>query len=130
MNNMSDYPRLKEMGVRNPLEIEKFAIYMVGNTDILRIIYDRKKGSLLPVSKSFKFPQAKKSVLVDSGTRQAETLFESSGAFREALHELEELKGKRGKGQELAVTIKEEIRLLEEDLSLRISYIKTLLEKL
>lgn len=127
---MSDYPRLTEMGVRNPMDIEKFAIYMVGNTDILRIIYDRKKGSLLPVSKSFKFPQAKKSVLVDSGTRQTETLFESSAAFREALHELEELKAKRGKSEDLVAAIKEEVRLLEEDLALRTSYIKSLLGKL
>ncbi len=127
---MSDYPRLTEMGVRNPMEIEKFAVYTVGNTDILRIIYDRKKGSLLPVSKSFKFPQAKKSTLVDSGTRQTETLFESTAAFREALHELEELKAKRGKGQELVDAVREEVRLLEEDMALRTAYIKSLLEKL
>ena len=48
---MSNYPRLSEMGIQNPEQIEKFAIYTVGHTDILRVIYNRKKGSLLPVSR-------------------------------------------------------------------------------
>ena len=127
---MSDYPRLTEMGVQNPQEIEKFAVYTVGHTDVLRIIYDRKKGSLLPVSRRYKFPQVKKSVLVDSGTRQTETLFESTPAFREALHELEQLKREREEGQDLAALIREEMRHLEEDIALRTQYINSLLDRL
>jgi hypothetical protein len=102
----------------------------VGHTDVLRIIYDRKKGSLLPVSRRYKFPQLKKSVIVDSGTRQTETLFESTPAFREALHELEQLKLAREQGQDLAAMIREEFQHLEEDIALRSQYIKKLLEKL
>ena len=127
---MSDYPKLTEMGVKNPDEIEKFAVYTVGHTDILRIIYDRKKGSLLPVSRRYKFPQVKKSVLVDSGTRQTEIVYESLPAFREALHELEQLKLARSKGQDLKALLTEEIRHLEEDIALRTQYIQTLIDKL
>ncbi len=127
---MSEFPKLREMGVENPREIEKFAFYTVGNMDILRIVYDRKKGSLLPVSKRYKFPQAKKSVLVDSGTRKTETLFESSGAFREALHELEKVIRERKQGQDVAAQIREEIRLMQEDIALRMQYIETLLGQL
>lgn len=127
---MSSYPKLTEMGVQHPDEIEKFAVYTVGHTDILRIIYDRKKGSILPVSRRYKFPQVKKSVIVDSGTRQTETLFESTPAFREALHELEQLKLAREKGQDLAAMIREEFQHLEEDIALRTQYIKKMLEKL
>jgi hypothetical protein len=127
---MSNYPKLTEMGVQHPEEIEKFAIYTVGNTDILRIIYDRKKGSLLPISRRYKFPQVKKSVLVDSGTRQTETIYESTPAFREALHELELLKSEREKGLDLAAMIREELKHLEEDIALRTQYIHSLLDKL
>ena len=56
---MSDYPRLGEMGIRHPHEIEKFAVYTIGNTDILQVTYIRKKGSLLPVIRRYKFPQLK-----------------------------------------------------------------------
>ena len=127
---MSDFPQLDEMGIQNPQEIEKFAVYTVGNTDILRIIYDRKKGSLLPVSKRYKFPQVKKSVMVDSGTRQAQTMFESTPAFRQALHELEQLKLMREKGQDLKKLLSEEIRHLEEDIALRAQYIQSLIDRL
>ena len=127
---MSDFPRLTEMGIQHPQEIEKFAVYTVGNTDILRIIYDRKPGSLLPVSRRYKFPQIKKSVLVDSGTRQTEVLYESVPPFREALSELEKLKSEREKGLDLKAMIKEEMRHLEEDIALRSQYINSLIDKL
>ena len=127
---MSNYPKLTEMGIKHPEEIEKFAMYTVGRTDILHITYDRKKGSLLPVSRRYKFPQIKKSVLVDSGTRQTETMFESSPAFREALHELEQLKAEKARGLDLAEMIREEFKHLEEDIALRTQYINSLLDKL
>ena len=127
---MSEFPKLREMGVDHPREIEKFAFYTVGNHDILRIVYDRKKGSLLPVSKRYKFPRVKQSVLVDSGTRQTETLFESSGAFREALTELEQVIRERKHGTDVAAMIREEFRMLQEDIALRTQYIESLLDKL
>jgi len=127
---MSDYPRLTEMGIQHPEQIEKFAVYTVGRTDVLQVIYDRKKGSLLPVSRRYKFPQVKNSVLVDGGTRQTETLFESTPAFREALHELEQLKSIREQGQDVAAMIREEVKHLEEDIALRTQYIQSLVDKL
>jgi hypothetical protein len=68
--------------------------------------------------------------MVDSGTRQTETMFESSPAFREALHELEVLKAARDKGLDLAAMIREELEHLEEDIALRTQYIQTLVDKL
>jgi len=127
---MSNYPKLTEMGIRHPLEIEKFGVYTVGNTDVLQVTYNRKKGSLLPVIRRYKFPQVKESVVVDSGTRQTEVLFKSTPAFREALHELEALKLARDQGKDLKALLEEEIRLLQEDISLRTDYIKSLISQL
>ena len=127
---MSKYPRLTEMGVNNPAQIEKFAIYTIGNTDVLQIVYDRKKGSLLPVIRRYKFPQVKESVLVDSGTRQTEVIWQSTPAFREAVHELETLKKERAAGQDLKAMLKEEIRLLQEDIALRAQYIDSLIDQI
>ena len=127
---MSNYPHLTEMGILNPQQIEKFAIYSTDKLDVLRIIYERKKGSLLPVSKNFKFPRVKKSVLVDSGTRETAVIFESTDAFRNALHELEELKVDKSKSEDLAALILAEIQFLEEDIALRTEYIKSLVGKI
>ena len=134
---MSNYPHLTEMGILNPQEIEKFAIYSTDKLDVLRIIYARKKGSLLPFSKNYKFPRVKKSHLVDSGTRDTAIIFESTDAFRSALHELETLKANKSKvnvnkskGDDLAALILAEIQFLEEDIALRTEYIKSLVGKI
>ena len=127
---MSDYPNLANMGIMHPEEISKFAVYTVGNTDILHITYDRKKGSLLAESRSYRFPQVKKTVMVDSGTDKAQTLFESTQAFRDALHELEQLKKAREQDRDQKATIKEEIRHLEEEIAWRLEYIRKLTDKL
>ena len=127
---MKNYPRLKEMGIQNPQQIEKFAVYTTDELDVLRVIYARKKGSLLPVSKNYKFTRIKKSVMVDSGTRQTEIIYESDPAFREALSELEHLKIEKSQTDDLATLIAEEVRLLEEDVALRIEYIKSLTKKI
>jgi hypothetical protein len=127
---MNNYPRLKEMGIQNPQEIEKHAVYTTDDFDVLRIVYARKKGSLLPVSKKYKFDRIKKSVLVDSGTRQTEIIYESDPAFREALSELQHIEDDRSEAADLSELIAEEVRLLEEDVALRIEYIKALTKKI
>lgn len=127
---MKNYPRLAEMGIKNPQQIEKFAVYTTDSFDILRIIYERQKGSFLPVSKKYKFPRVKHTVMVDSGTRQTGMIYESTDAFREALHELQQIETARTEGTDLSALINEEIRLLEEDIKLRTEYIKSLVAKI
>lgn len=127
---MKNYPRLKEMGIQNPQQIEKHAVYTTDEFDVLRIIYARQKGSILPVSKKYKFDRIKKSVLVDSGTRQTELIYESDPAFRGALSELEQLAAEKSQAVDLSELIAEEVRLLEEDVALRIEYIKSLTKKI
>ena len=114
---MSKYPALAAMGINNPNEIERFALYMADNTDIIRIVYNRKKGSILPVSKKFKFPRLKKSTLVDSGTRQTEVLFESSQEFRNAVAELEKLIDTKHSADELRRLVEDEVRAMEEEVA-------------
>ena len=126
---MSKYPVLNEMGVQNPGEIARYELYMVDHTDILRIVYDRKKGSILPVSRRYKFPQIKKSTMVDSGSRQTEVLYESSQEFRNAVSELDKLLDTKKDKKASDAAILEEIEHLEQDVAHRIAYLKSLLDK-
>jgi hypothetical protein len=127
---MSDYPALSAMGIQHPEQITRFATFMTDHTDILRITYDRKKGSLLPESRKYRFVQIKKSTLVDSGTRKTEVLYESSAEFRNAITELEQLMDKRDSAEGVRQLIAEEVQHLEEDVAARIDYIKSLVEKI
>ena len=127
---MSKHESLTRMGIQNPDEIARYELYSVENTDILRIIYDRKKGSILPVTRKYRFPQLKKSTLVDSGTRETRVLFESSAELRRAVAELDGLMKSRKStavGKEALVS---EVRLLEEEVAARINHIKSLIDQM
>lgn len=126
---MGKYKALTEMGIQHPEQIARHAVYTDGNTDILQIIYNRKKGSILPVSKKYRFERIKKSTLVDGGSRQTGIVYESAPEFQRALAELEELMDAKDRAQDVSKLIGEEVRLLEEDVAARIAYIKSLVEK-
>ena len=120
---------LTEMGVTNPDDIARYTIYTVQDADVLRIIYAREKGSLLPVSKTFKFPRVKKSVMVDSGTRQTQVLFERNPIFENALTEIEAILENQKSKVALNQVLADEILQLEAEMTSRIDYIKSLVEK-
>lgn len=123
---MKTYPRLSEMGVRSPQQIDKFFVNSIARTDILRIVYERPKGSILPLSRTYRFPRIQKKSVIDKGTREAEFILETDPALREALDELQEILAAKGTSQDVASAILEELRLLEEDIALRSEYIKVL----
>ena len=127
---MSKHPALDAMGIRNPEQIERFATFMTDKTDFLRVTYNRKKGSILPVSRKYRFPQLKKSTMVDSGTRKTEVIFESSAEFRNAVAELEHLMDAHESVEELRKQILAEVAILEEDVASHIGYIRSLINKI
>ena len=123
---MADYPRLIEMGVLHPQQIAHFSVNSLEFTDHLRIFYERPKGSLLPASRTYKFPRVQKQL--ESGDTEA--VMASNPALLEAVAELETLIGKRESKDELAATILKELTQLEEDVAIRSDCIKNLVEKL
>ena len=44
----ANYPSLREMCIKNPEDITRYSLQNVNEVDILRVVYKRKKGSLLP----------------------------------------------------------------------------------
>ncbi len=60
---MSEFPTLSEMGISRCNEITHYVLRPDGKSrDILRIFYKRKKGSVLPERKTFKFGRSAKMV--------------------------------------------------------------------
>ncbi|MGR3984756.1 MAG: DUF3461 family protein, partial [Gammaproteobacteria bacterium] len=113
------YPTLTEMGINNPGEIERFSLNTINNIDILRIVYKRKKGSLLPASKRFRFGRASKTVIADSGTRKTEVVHEISPFVQKAVRELEEILAAKSESVVQAKVIKEEVQRLHEEVASR-----------
>lgn len=118
------------MGVVNPLQIDRFYVNSVARTDILRIVYARPKNSILPQSRTYRFPRIQKSSVVDSGTLQTEYVLETDPVLREALSELEAILETKGNKQEVAGAILEELSSLEEDIALRSECLRELVKKI
>jgi|TARA_B110000977_G_scaffold190247_1_gene260792 hypothetical protein len=125
---MKNYPTLTEMGINNPEQIERFSLTTSNNTDHLRIIYRRKKGSFLPGSKRFEFGRASKTIVTDSGSRQTQVVYEISPFVQKAIEELEYIVNNKKTSVENATIVKDELRRLHQEMTSRLAYIESLID--
>ena len=124
------YPALAAMGIVNPNQIDRFSLQTSGDYDVLRIIYKREKGSLLPGSKKFKFRRSTRLIEMDGGNKKHETISEISPALSGAISELHKLVNQKHTHKEQKEIIQDEMLRLEEEISTRITYLKSLIDKL
>lgn len=124
---MSDYPQLKEMGIKHPKQIRNYMVNSISDVDVLRIIYKRKEGSLLPVSRSYEFPRVQRTVKNGKGVDQ--TVMETAPALRAAVTELKSLMASRKDQPTLANVLLGELAELEQEMHCRIEYLRELIEK-
>jgi ABC-type transport system involved in cytochrome bd biosynthesis fused ATPase/permease subunit len=127
---MSKFPTLTEMGINNPGEIERYSLNTTNNIDVLRIVYKRKKGSLLPTSKRFEFGRASKTILADSGSRKTEIVHVISPFLQKAMNELEGIIGAKKSSIKQAKLVKQELQQLHQDMASRLTYIESLIDEM
>ena len=127
---MSKYPRLAEMGVLHPGQIDSYTINSIGYIDYLRILYVRPKGSLLPVSRSYKFPRMQKSAVVNKDSGQTNVVMESDPKLREAVDELKDILDSRESVHSVKEAILQEIAALEEEIAVRNACLRELVQKI
>ena len=127
---MTDYPQLTEMGICNPEQIEKYMVNGLPTYDVLRVTYSRKKGSFLPSSRTYEFPRIQKEFPARGKEGKTTMVMETNPGLRSAIGELKFLLEDKVQKQNLKKTLREQISVLEEDIALRSSYIKELIERL
>ena len=125
---MANFPTLSEMGINNPGEIEHYSLSSTNNIDHLRVIYKRKKGSLLPTSKRFEFGRASRTVMTDSGTQATEIVHDISPFLQKALQELDQLIDAKKSNVEQVKLVKQEIQRLHQEIDSRMAYIESLID--
>ena len=122
------------MKIKRPTQIDRYSVQTIEHpdvhTDVLRIVYKRKKGSLLPESQRFRFPRIKKTEMQDSGTRKMNIRWEVSPFLQKAVSELDQLLTIELSKEENIKLILEEMRRLEEDAAHRIDYIRGLVNEI
>lgn len=131
---MPEYKTLEEMGITNPLEIDRYSVQTIErgdeHMDVLRVVYKRRKGSLLPESKRFRYPRIKKARMQNSGTRKVDLHWEISPFLQKAVAELEQIIEAEYTKQEKIDIIFDEMQRLEQDAAVRIEYIRSLVKSL
>jgi intergrase/recombinase len=127
---MTDYPQLTEMGICNPMQIEKYMVNGQPTYDVLRIIYLRKKGSFLPSSRTYKFPRVQKEFSAEGKEGKTTTVMETNPGLRSAIDELKLLLDDKVQKQNVKKALREQISVLEEDIALCSSYMKQLIDRL
>lgn len=89
---LNNYPALAEMGITRFHEISHYKLSGKSSSeDVLRIKYERAKGSLLPDSRKYKFGRSIKTVIADGGTARMEQTYEISPFLLAAVAELDSL---------------------------------------
>lgn len=126
---MANFPALTEMGISNPLDIERYSLQTNNNVDVLRIVYKRKKGELLHSSKKFRFGRAQKMVITDAGQNKTAVVHEISPFVIKVTDELRNLVKTKHTREEQMQIVKEELHRLKEETNTRIAYIQTLVSK-
>jgi len=127
---VSEYPTLNKMGINNPGDIDRYSHQTIGHTDILRVVYKRKKGSLLASSRRYRFDRGEELILADSDARGAQVRSSISPDLRAALSELDTLTNQKVNQVPVRELIVEEVKRLKEENESRLAYIESLLKQL
>lgn len=125
------YPNLAQMGIQNPLQITGYTLsHIAPATDVLKIKYQRPKGSLLPVTRSYHVGRSAQTRMVDSGTAHTAEVFEISPTLTKALLELDSIVDAKASHDELKKDILAEIDRVEVEFVAELQALRQLVRKL
>ncbi|WP_405237582.1 DUF3461 family protein [Lentisalinibacter orientalis] len=119
------YPTLAEMGVESPKQIARYYISSLNYVDVLRVTYERPKGSILPSSRTYKFPRVQ-----EDGEGKAAGVMRTHPKLRAALEELDSIMAAKTSKETITQEILNEIELLEEDIAMRTECLKVLVGRI
>ena len=124
------YPNLTAIGVEAPDTIERYSLRQEAANDILKIYFTKQKGELFAKSVKFKFPRQRKSVMVNSGSREYKEVTEINRTLTFIIDELDRITNKKHSEVDIKKKILGDLRHLEQVVSHKIAEIEADLEKL
>ncbi|KHT64948.1 hypothetical protein RJ45_03830 [Photobacterium gaetbulicola] len=124
------YPNLSAIGIEKPDTIERYSLRQEAANDILKIYFAKQKGELFAKSVKFKFPRQRKSVMVNSGSREYKEITEINRTLTFIIDELDRITNKKHSEVDIKKKILSDLRHLEQVVSHKIAEIEADLEKL
>ncbi|KMV29496.1 DUF3461 family protein [Photobacterium swingsii] len=124
------YPNLTGIGIELPETIERYSLRQEAANDILKIYFKKRKGELFAKSVKFKFPRQRKSVVVNSGSREYKEVTEINRNLTHIIDELDKITKRKYVEVDVKKKILGDLRHLEQVVSHKIAEIEADLEKL
>ncbi|MEH6455518.1 MAG: DUF3461 family protein [Cocleimonas sp.] len=126
---MSNYPALTEMDISGFDEITRYSVQQdKKDRDVLRISYKRKKGSLLPERKTFRFGRSAKMIVDTTFPSGTTEIFEISPFLQKAMLELDSIIGSSHDDKDRVEALLRQIERLERETMFATSEMKALLK--
>ena len=128
---MSNFPALTEMGIKGFDEISHYSLRQDRkDRDILKITYKRKKGSLLPHHKTFKFGRASKMINDSNSPNGTKEIFDISPFLQKSVAELDSIiDAKHDESDKITLLLKR-LKQLEKDVQYTSEEIRSLLKSM
>lgn len=128
---MSNYPSLTEMDISGFDEIKRYTVIQdKKDRDILRISYKRKKGSMLPKRKTFRFGRSAKTIKDSSTKNGMKETFEISPFLQKVMLELDSIIGTSHKEKDKVKALIEHIEQLEREMKFTAAQMKQILKEM
>ncbi|MDO9417762.1 DUF3461 family protein [Pararhizobium sp.] len=129
---MSDkYPTLALMGILNPEQIVSHSLVNISAAkDLLRIKYQRKPGSLLPMTRGYEFDRIPRASDPNATIGGELTVYEISPTLDEALQELRNIVDDQGGRSALIASILGQIDDMESEFATELAGLRAKLKQL
>lgn len=126
---MNEYPALSEMGVKGFNEIKDYTVIQDHkDRDILRVSYKRKKGSMLPKRKTFRFGRSLKMVNDSTAPGGLVNTFEISPFLQKVMLELDTIIGSSNSDKNKVEALMNQVQQLEREMLFITTEMKSLLK--
>ncbi len=125
---MNEYPALSEMGIKGFNEIKNYTVIQDHkDRDVLRVSYKRKKGSMLPKRKTFRFGRSLKMVNDSTAPGGLVNTYEISPFLQKVMLELDAIIGSSDSDKNQVKALMNQIEQLERETLFITSEMKSIL---
>ena len=124
------FETLKDMGIDDVHDIEKYTSRIEGDMDILKIYFHRHQGEWFAKSKKFKFKRVHKNVPVKEGLVPYRAITEPSPYYLRAVAELDSLVTEEKTTQNKKEVLLEELEHLEKVVARKIEDIRRQIDEM
>jgi len=126
----NEFETLKDMGIDNPHDIEKYSSRIEGDTDILKIYFHRHSGDWFQKNKKYKFKRLEKRIRVNEANEHYRDVTESSPYFLRAVAELDRLVSQEQTSKDKKELMLDELEHLEKVVSRKIEDLRRQIEEM